>query len=176
MATRSKTVWYAAQLVADVVDNTLTSLGTITVYTENSSRVFKSCLVWTHFEDIVTATGGTLRSMPVPSVSMRHGDHHVGDDDIANTGENISGVSARGISLHDQLSRRRCLLRRHQCTLGSKHGHHAGHAELFRAPVHHLRIRRYRRDAVPDGDHSAGKHHGRAGHDGDGNRTNQIPN
>jgi hypothetical protein len=93
MATRSKTVWYAAQLVADVVDNTLTSLGTITVYTENSSRVFKSCLVWTHFEDIVTATGGTITQHACSvSVNAATATTTSETDDIANTGENISGV------------------------------------------------------------------------------------
>ena len=93
MATRSKTVWYAAQLVADVMDNTLTSLGTITVYTENSSRVFKSCLVWTHFEDIVTATGGTITEHACSvSVNAATATTTSETDDITHTGENISGV------------------------------------------------------------------------------------
>mgnify|MGYP001559086301 CR=1 FL=1 len=93
MSIRSKTLWYAAQLVADVVDNTLTSLGTITVYTENSSRVFKSCLVWTHFEDIVTATGGTITEHACSvSVNAATATTTSETDDIANTGENISGV------------------------------------------------------------------------------------
>ena len=93
MATRSKTVWYAAQLVADVVDNTLTSLGTITVYTENSSRVFKSCLVWTHFEDIVAATGGTITEHACSvSVNAATATTTSETDDITHTGENISGV------------------------------------------------------------------------------------
>ena len=93
MATRSKTVWYAAQLVADVMDNTLTSLGTITVYTENSSRVFKSCLVWTHFEDIVTATGGTITEHACSvSVNAATATTTSETDDITNTAENISGV------------------------------------------------------------------------------------
>src|SRR3990172_345733 len=93
MALITKTLWYATQLAADVVDATVTNLPQITIYTENSSRTFRSVQVWVSYEDISTVTGATV------------GEHRVGLrvaaaayttitelDDISNSGENLSGI------------------------------------------------------------------------------------
>lgn len=93
MTLRMKTLWYAMELAADVVDATVTNLPQITIYTENSSRTFRSVQVWVSYEDISTVTGATV------------GEHRVGLrvaaaayttitelDDISNSGENLSGI------------------------------------------------------------------------------------
>src|SRR3990167_5008643 len=93
MTLRVKTLWYAMELAADVVDATVTNLPQITIYTENSSRTFRSVQVWVSYEDISTVTGATV------------GEHRVGLrvaaaayttitelDDISNSGENLSGI------------------------------------------------------------------------------------
>ena len=92
MTVRTKTLWYAAQLAADVVDATLTALPTITIYTENSSRVFRSVKVWINYEDISTATGATVAEHRCAcSVAGAAATTITELDDIANTGENMSG-------------------------------------------------------------------------------------
>lgn len=93
MATRTKTLWYATRLAADVTDATLTALTQITVYTENSSRVFRSALVWLSFEDIITATGGTITEFRCAcSVNGAGATTVTETDDIANSGENMAGL------------------------------------------------------------------------------------
>jgi hypothetical protein len=93
VATRTKTVIYAAQLAADVANVTLTSLGAITVYTENSSRVFKSAFVEINLSDTSTVTGATLSEMRVAcSVNGAAATTITELDDLPNSGENWSGT------------------------------------------------------------------------------------
>lgn len=92
MTIRTKTLWYATQLAADVVDATLTALPTITIYTENSSRVFRSVKVWLNYEDISTATGATVGEHRCAcSVAGAAATTITELDDITNSGENMSG-------------------------------------------------------------------------------------
>src|SRR3990167_6310323 len=93
MALRTKTLWYATQLAADVVDATLTALPTITIYSENSSRTFRSVQVWLSYEDISTATGATVAEHRCAcSVAGAAATTITELDDIGSTGENMSGV------------------------------------------------------------------------------------
>jgi len=93
MALRTKTLWYATQLAADVVDATLTALPTITIYSENSSRTFRSVQVWLSYEDISTATGATVAEHRCAcSVNGAAATTITELDDISNSGENMSGI------------------------------------------------------------------------------------
>ena len=93
MALRTKTLWYATQLAADVVDATLTALPTITIYSENSSRTFRSVQVWVSYEDISTATGATVGEHRCAcSVNGAAATTVTELDDITNSGENMSGI------------------------------------------------------------------------------------
>jgi len=93
MALRTKTLWYATQLAADVVDATLTALPTITIYTENSSRTFRSVQVWLSYEDISTATGATVAEHRCAcSVAGAAATTITELDDITHSGENQAGV------------------------------------------------------------------------------------
>lgn len=94
MATREKTVCFAFPMTtALVADAVVTNLSQITLYIPEASPVFRSVFVEVGFQDVVTATGGTI------------GEHRVGLrlgaaayttvtelDDIANSGENLAGV------------------------------------------------------------------------------------
>jgi hypothetical protein len=93
MTLRTKTLWYATQLAADVVDATLTALPTITIYTENSSRTFRSVQVWISYEDISTATGATVGEHRCAcSVNGAAATTITETDDIAHSGENMAGI------------------------------------------------------------------------------------
>jgi len=93
MALRTKTTWWATQLAADVVDATLTALPTITIYTENSNRTFRSVQVWLSYEDISTATGATVGEHRCAcSVNGAAATTITELDDIANSAENMSGI------------------------------------------------------------------------------------
>ena len=61
MATRLKTVKYAFPALASLTNNTLTTLTQITVYLpETGTKTFRSVVAHVTFDDIITATGGTL--------------------------------------------------------------------------------------------------------------------
>src|SRR3989304_5670262 len=92
MTLRTKTLFYATQLAADVVDATLTALPTITIYSENSSRTFRSVQVWLSYQDISTATGATVGEHRCAcSVNGAAATTITYLDDIANSGENMAG-------------------------------------------------------------------------------------
>src|SRR3990167_10217563 len=93
MTLRTKTLWYAMELAADVVDATVTNLPQITIYTENSSRTFRSVQVWVSYEDISTVTGATVGEHRVAcSVNGAAATTITELDDIANSGENHGGI------------------------------------------------------------------------------------
>ena len=93
MSLRTKTLWYTTQLAADVVDATLTALPTITIYSENSSRTFRSVQVWVSYEDISTVTGATVGEHRCAcSVNGAAATTITELDDITNSGENMSGI------------------------------------------------------------------------------------
>lgn len=76
-----------------VLDATLTSLGTITVeLPETTSRTITSAILVIYFQDIITATGGTIgESRAVLNVAGA-GDNTVTEtDDLTHSGENIAG-------------------------------------------------------------------------------------
>lgn len=60
MATRLKTVKYAFPVLASATNNVLTSLPQITIHLPENGKVFKSVVAHVTFNDIITATGGTL--------------------------------------------------------------------------------------------------------------------
>jgi hypothetical protein len=94
MATREKTIIYTFPMTtADVVDAVVTNLTQMTIEIPETVISFTSVFADVGFQDIVTATGGTI------------GEHRVGLrlgaagyttftelDDIPNTGENIGGI------------------------------------------------------------------------------------
>ena len=93
MTTRTKTLWYATRLTAaSMADATLTALPTITVYTENSSRTFRSVMAWLNFEGMSTVTGNTITEHRLAcSVNGAGATTVTETDDITNTGENLGG-------------------------------------------------------------------------------------
>jgi len=93
MAQRVKTLWYATEKSdATVDDATLTALPQITVYAENSTRTFRSVMVWISFSDMCTATGATIGEHRVACSVNGAGATTITDTDvITNSGENISG-------------------------------------------------------------------------------------
>lgn len=60
MVTRLKTVQFSFPTLASLVNNTLTNLTQITVYLPESSKTFRKVIAHLTFDDIITATGGTL--------------------------------------------------------------------------------------------------------------------
>jgi hypothetical protein len=92
MATRTKTLWYATKLTADVADATVTNLDQITVYAD-SGRTFRSCIVWVAAQDIITGTGGTIGEYRVGLRLAAAAYTTVTEtDDLTNTGENMAVV------------------------------------------------------------------------------------
>lgn len=94
MATREKTVVFAFPMTtSDVADAVTTNLSQITVYIPEASPVFKSVFVEIGWQDIITATGGTITEH---RCGLRLGAAAyttiTETDDIANTGENMAGV------------------------------------------------------------------------------------
>lgn len=97
MAVRRKTLTYFTKLDADVADAVTTNLDQIAAadfLTEyaGGSRSFRSVLVYISFEDIITATGGTIAEHRV-GVSVDGAGYTTvtKTDDIAHSGEQISG-------------------------------------------------------------------------------------
>lgn len=94
MAIRTKTIQYAFPMQSTVVpDAVTTNLTQITVYIPESSPTFVSVFTEVGFQDIVTATGGTITSHTI-GLSLNSGAYtSVGvADDVIATGENIAGT------------------------------------------------------------------------------------
>lgn len=93
MAQRVKTLWYATQKSdAAISDAVLTALPQITVYAENSTRTFRSAIVWIHYSDMSTATGATVGEHRVAcSVNSAAATTITETDDITHSGENLGG-------------------------------------------------------------------------------------
>lgn len=94
MATREKTVCFAFPMTtALVADAVVTNLTQITLYVPEASPTFTSVAVEVGFQDVVTATGGTITEH---RVGLRLGAAAyttvTETDDITNSGENIAGV------------------------------------------------------------------------------------
>src|SRR3990167_567969 len=93
MTLRVKTLWFMTKLDADVVDATVTNLDQLTMYEETNSRTFRSLQVWIKYEDISTATGATVAEHRVGLRFAAAAYTTITElDDIANSGENMSGV------------------------------------------------------------------------------------
>lgn len=77
----------------NIVDATLTSLGTLTAYIpQNVSRTITSAVVTVYFQDIITATGGTIGEIRAALVVNGAAANTVTElDDLTNSGENIAG-------------------------------------------------------------------------------------
>lgn len=94
MALREKTVCFAFPMQGALVpDAVLTALGQITVFVPEASPTFTSVAVEVGFQDVITATGGTITEH---RVALRLGGAafttFTETDDIANSGENMAGV------------------------------------------------------------------------------------
>ncbi len=94
MANRIKTVQYAFPMnTGTVTDAAVTNLSQITIYIPETVIAFRSVTVDVGFQDIVTATGGTINEH---RVGLRLGAAAyttiAETDDIANSGENMAGV------------------------------------------------------------------------------------
>lgn len=94
MATREKTISFAFPMTtALVADAVVTNLSQITLYIPEASPTFTSVFVKVGFQDVVTATGGTLNEH---RVGLRLGAAGYTTftelDDIVNSGENLGGV------------------------------------------------------------------------------------
>jgi hypothetical protein len=92
MATRLKTVHYAFPTLAALTNNTLTSLTQITIFLpETGTKTFRSVVAHVTFDDIVTATGGTLTTK---TLNFRLGaaafTSVANANTLTNSGENIS--------------------------------------------------------------------------------------
>lgn len=94
MATRTKTIQYAFPMYTSVVaDATTTNLAQITIYIPETVVSFQSVIVDIGFQDVITATGGTINEH---RVGLRLGAAAyttiTETDDITHSGENIAGV------------------------------------------------------------------------------------
>ena len=94
MATRKKTIQFATEnFRTTITDATTTNLSQITVYIPETVISFASVIVDVSFQDIITATGGTITEH---RVGLRLGGAAyttiIETDDIANSGENIAGI------------------------------------------------------------------------------------
>lgn len=92
MATRLKTVHYAFPTLAALTNNTLTSLTQITIFLpETGTKTFRSVVAHVTFDDIITATGGSLTTK---TLNFRLGaaafTSVANASTLANSGENIS--------------------------------------------------------------------------------------
>ena len=71
MATRLKTVFHAFDTLASLTNNTLTNLTQTTIYLpETGTKTFRSVVAHVTFDDIITATGGSITTK---TVSLRLG-------------------------------------------------------------------------------------------------------
>lgn len=93
MATRLKTVEYAFPAQASLTNNTLTTLTQITVYLpETGTKTFRSVVAHVTFDDIITATGGTITTKTLNLRLGAAGYTSVANANaITNSGENLSG-------------------------------------------------------------------------------------
>lgn len=94
MATREKTVVFAFPMqTTTVANNTVTNLSQISLFIPEASPTFTSVFVEIGFQDLVTATGGTITEH---RCGLRLGAAAyttiTETDDIANSAENIAGV------------------------------------------------------------------------------------
>lgn len=94
MATREKTIIYTFPMTtADVADAVVTNLTQITVQIPETVISFSSVFADVGFQDIITATGGTITEH---RVGLRLGAAAYTTftelDDIANSGENLGGI------------------------------------------------------------------------------------
>jgi hypothetical protein len=97
MATREKTIEYAWPMyTSGIADATLTSIGSITLYcpeAADSGVTFTSVTVDVGFQDIVTATGGTINELRCAlTLSGASASTVTETDDLLNTGENLGGI------------------------------------------------------------------------------------
>ncbi len=92
MATRLKTVKYAFPALASLTNNTLTNLTQITVYLpETGTKTFRSVVAHVTFDDIITATGGTLTTKTLDLRLGAAGYTSVANaNTLTNSGENAS--------------------------------------------------------------------------------------
>lgn len=94
MAIREKTVIYSFPMTTTIVaDAVVTNLTQITLNLPETAKTFTSVYAEVGFQDIITATGGTITEH---RVGLRLGaaayTTFTETDDIANSGENIAGV------------------------------------------------------------------------------------
>ena len=93
MATRLKTVHYAFERLATSVNNTLTNFTQLTLYLPESSVVIKSAIVTITFDDVITATGGSITTK---NIGLRLGANGyttiTSSNTLTNSGENISAM------------------------------------------------------------------------------------
>lgn len=94
MTIRQKTVCFSAAMYTSLMtDNTLTNLSQFSIYIPESSPTFLSVFVEIGFQDVVTATGGSIASH---QCALRLGaaaySNQTKSNAILNTGENIAGV------------------------------------------------------------------------------------
>lgn len=92
MATRLKTVMYAFPALASLTNNTLTNLTQRTIYLpESGTKTFRSVVAHVTFDDIITATGGTITTK---TLNFRLGaaayTSVANANTLTNSGENLS--------------------------------------------------------------------------------------
>jgi hypothetical protein len=92
MATRLKTVKYAFPALASLTNNTLTTLTQITVYLpETGTKTFRSVVAHVTFDDIITATGGSITTKTMNLRLGAAGYTSVANaNGLTNSGENLS--------------------------------------------------------------------------------------
>jgi hypothetical protein len=92
MATRKKTVRFTANSIS-IVNNTLTAFAQFTAYIPEATRTITDAWIKVGFQDIVTATGGSIANWQVTySVGGVAAQSITNANAIASTGENISGI------------------------------------------------------------------------------------
>ncbi len=102
MTTRLQTVEYAFPTLNSLTNNTLTNLSQITLYfPETGTKTFRSVIARVTFDDIVTATGGTVTTK---TLSLRLGAASyttvANANSMANSGENGSFELAANFTSH----------------------------------------------------------------------------
>lgn len=102
MATRMKTVQFAFPALASLTNNTLTTLTQTTLYLpETGTKTIKKAWVEISFDDIITATGGTLTTK---TINLRLGaagyTSSANANTLTNSGENASFMLTRDFTSH----------------------------------------------------------------------------
>lgn len=92
MTTRLKTIRYAwPAVIGPTTDKAYQSLGAITVYLPESTRTIRSAYVIMHWQDVITATGGTVNECRVRmQLGAAATSEVTNTGDITNTGENLA--------------------------------------------------------------------------------------